>query len=165
MALWTRESLARLVICDRRKLDCPANGGSVAFMTVGGRAELSWRMLADADLPAVTDLARECLSADGGQPFAASAGYLSECYLGGAQTRAGFSNTRLVCVSSIRAAEAVVTTGMVHPAWRRRGIGDYGFDWARDRAGGRGRMSCSLLRGQSCRRRTLASRQRRQSGC
>ncbi len=28
-----------------------------------------------------------------------------------------------------------VTTGLVHPAWRRRGIGGYAFDWAADRAG------------------------------
>ncbi len=32
---------------------------------------LSWRLLGAPDLPAVTGLARACLSADGGQPFAA----------------------------------------------------------------------------------------------
>ena len=32
---------------------------------------MSWRALGQADLPAVTGLARLCLSADGGQPFAA----------------------------------------------------------------------------------------------
>lgn len=95
-------------------------------------------MLADTDLPAVTELARECLSVDGGQPFAASVGYLSECYLGGAYTHAGFSGARLVCVSSVRSGEGKTTTGLLHPAWRRRGIGSSAFDWARDRAGGTG---------------------------
>ena len=34
---------------------------------------------------------------------------------------------------------AAVTTGLLHPAWRRLGIGGHAFDWARDRAGA-GRM-------------------------
>jgi ribosomal protein S18 acetylase RimI-like enzyme len=106
---------------------------------------LSWRSLGEADLPALVELARMCLAADGGQPFAASAGFLSGCYLSGAQTHAGFSGDRLACVSSLRwrAAAApgdgqgsvAVTSGLVHPAWRRRGVGGYAFDWAADRAG------------------------------
>ena len=106
---------------------------------------LSWRLLGEPDLPAVTDLAGECLSADGGQPFAASPEFLGRCYLSGAETHSGFSGTRLVCVSSLRRASpgprgegqegAAVTTGLVHPAWRRRGLGGYAFDWAGDRAG------------------------------
>jgi mycothiol synthase len=98
----------------------------------GSPSGLSWRALRDRDLPAVTELARECLAADGGQPFAASPGFLSGCYPSGAQTCAGFSDTRLACVSSLRQAAAgpAVTTGLVHPAWRRRGIGGYAFDWA-----------------------------------
>lgn len=95
-------------------------------------------MLAEPDLPAVQGLAGECLSADGGQPFAASAGYLSGCYLGAAQARGGFSGPLLICASSVRAAAQrpgdTITTGLVHPGWRRRGIGGYAFDWARDQA-------------------------------
>jgi mycothiol synthase len=111
---------------------------------VGIEKELLWRMLGEPELPAVQGLARECLSADGGQPFAANLGYLSECYLGRAQTRGGFSGPTLVCISSLRDAAAVqragdaITTGLVHPDWRRRGIGGYAFDWARDRARGAG---------------------------
>lgn len=103
---------------------------------------LSWRPLGEPDLEAVAGLARDCLAADGGQPFAASAGFLSRCYLSGAQTRAGFAGARLVCVSSLRPAplgrgggQQSITTGLVHPAWRRRGIGGHAFDWARDLAG------------------------------
>src|SRR5215471_11310613 len=112
---------------------------------VAGPGALSWRLLGEPDLPAVIELARGCLSTDGGQPFAASPGFLGRCYLSGAETYAGFGGTRLVCVSSLHRAPpgppgggqagVAVTTGLVHPAWRRRGIGGHAFDWARDRAG------------------------------
>lgn len=97
---------------------------------------LSWRALGQPDLPAVTDLARLCLSADGGQPFAADPGFLNVWYASGAATHAGWDGQRLVCVSSLRQqprsgdSHVAVTTGMVHPAWRRRGIGVHAFDWA-----------------------------------
>jgi mycothiol synthase len=105
-------------------------------------------MLAGRDLPAVQVLARECLSVDGGQPFAADVGYLTRCYLGSAQTLGGFSGPALICVSSLRQvagqvavgqrAGDAITTGLVHPDWRRCGSGGHAFDWARERAGGAG---------------------------
>ena len=105
---------------------------------------LAWRPLSEADLPAVIGLARACLSADGGQPFAASPGFLSGCFLSGATTYAGFGSAALICVSSLRGpapgspaaglGQVAVTTGLVHPAWRRLGIGGHAFDWARDLA-------------------------------
>jgi mycothiol synthase len=109
------------------------------------RAVLSWRPLGQLDLTAVMDLARVCLSTDGGQPFAASPGFLSRSYLSGAETYAGWDGARLTCVTSLRwlppgapedsQAAAGVTTGLVHPAWRRLGIGGQAFDWAAGRAG------------------------------
>ena len=106
---------------------------------------LSWRALKQSDMPAVTDLARQCLSADGGQPFAADPGFLARWYQAGAETNAGWDGPRLICVSSVRRsptsgcgqseAATVVTTGLVHPAWRRRGIGAHAFDWAAREAG------------------------------
>jgi mycothiol synthase len=124
------------------------NGG---LSDVGGVRALSWRRLGEPDLPAVTELAGECLSADGGQPFAASPEFLGRCYLSGAETYSGFSGTRLVCVSSLRRAApgapgagqrgVAVTTGLVHPAWRRLGLGGYAFDWAGDRAGPAGLLA------------------------
>jgi mycothiol synthase len=107
------------------------------------RAALSWRALGQPDLAAITDLARLCLSADGGQPFAADPGFLSGWYASGAATHAGWDGQRLVCVSSLRQqprsgdSHVTVTTGMVHPAWRRRGIGGHAFDWAARTAGDR----------------------------
>jgi mycothiol synthase len=103
---------------------------------------LSWRPLGEADLPALTDLAGACLSADGGQPFADSPSFLRGCYLAGARTSAGFDDGSLVCVSSLREPEpgtpGTVTTGLVHPDWRCRGIGGYAFDWAASLAGSGG---------------------------
>jgi mycothiol synthase len=98
---------------------------------------LDWRALDESDLPAVTGLARACLAADGGQPFAADPGFLRGRYLADAQTYAGFDGSALVCVSSLRRTSpdaAPVTTGLVHPAWRRRGIGGHAFGWAAGRA-------------------------------
>ena len=106
---------------------------------------LSWRALSEPDLPAVTELARLCLSADGGQPFAADPAFLSGWYAAGAPTQSGWDGERLVCVSSLRqqphdqagGRHVAITTGMVHPAWRRRGIGGHAFDWAAGAAGDR----------------------------
>lgn len=100
-------------------------------------AALSWWMLGADDLPALTELANACLTADGGQPFANGAGFLRRCYLSGAESHGGFDGAALVCVSSLRRPSPgtfSVTTGLVHPAWRRRGIGGYAFDWAAARA-------------------------------
>ena len=99
---------------------------------------LSWRLLDETDLPSVTELARACLAADGGQPFAAGEDFVRGYYLSGGGTYAAFDGGRLVCVSSLRPPDpgrhgdgvAAVTTGLVHPAWRRRGIGSHAFDWA-----------------------------------
>jgi mycothiol synthase len=106
---------------------------------------LSWRPLGESDLPAVAELAAACLAADGGQPFAASPDFLRQWYLAGAQSYAGFDGTKLIGAASLRQpqrdspggapAGAAVTTGLVHPDWRRRGIGGQAFDWASDRAG------------------------------
>lgn len=112
---------------------------------------LSWRSLGESDLPAVIELARVCVSADGGQPFAASSGFLGRCYLSGTETYAGFDGGGLICVSSLRRTSpgspdnghggVSVTTGMVHPAWRRHGIGGHAFDWAHERAGPGGMLA------------------------
>lgn len=106
---------------------------------------LSWWSLDESDLPAVTELARACVSADGGQPFAADPAFLRRYCLAGAEARAGFDGARLICVTSLRRPApgspddrhggAAVTTGLLHPAWRRHGIGGHAFDRARDLAG------------------------------
>jgi mycothiol synthase len=104
---------------------------------------LLWRSLGEADLPALAELARECLSADGGQPFAADPGFLRGRYLDGARARSAWPGPHLVCASALRRSgdepgAAAVTTGLVHPQWRRRGLGGTAFDWPPVRPGGPG---------------------------
>jgi mycothiol synthase len=100
----------------------------------------SWRPIGEPDLPALAELARECLSADGGQPFAADPGFLRGRYLDGARARGGWQGPQLVCASAVRPSSdgpdaATITTGLVHPQFRRRGLGGSAFDWAAGRAG------------------------------
>lgn len=112
----------------------------------GPLAALAWRPLVAADLPALAELAGVCLAVDGGQPFAASADFLQQRYLSGAETRAWWDGGDLICVSALRCRQPpaapggdpqapTVTTGLVHPRWRRRGIGGQAFGWAAGRAG------------------------------
>jgi len=98
------------------------------FTSVNDYGVLLWRPIGEPDLPALAGLARECLSADGGQPFAADPGFLRGRYLDGARARGGWQGSRLVCASA-------VTTGLVHPQWRLRGLGGSAFDWAAEQAG------------------------------
>lgn len=103
-------------------------------------AGLSWRSLERPHLPALAQVAAQCLDADGGQPYAADPEFLSARYLAGAMSLAGFDDGRLAAVVSVRRAApgspaaalgaAALTTGLVHPSWRRRGIGGRAFDWA-----------------------------------
>ena len=104
---------------------------------------LAWRPLGEADLPGLAALAASCLEADGGQPFAATPEFLQKSYPQGPRTQLAFDSSRLVCAVSLHGGWLAgpgspgdtVTTGLVHPAWRRRGIGGQAFDWARAEAG------------------------------
>ncbi len=103
---------------------------------------LSWRPLQEPDRSAVTGLAGACLAADGGQPYAADPGFLGGWYFAAAATWSGWDDGRLVCASALRLpggeatgqAATAVTSGLVHPDWRRRGLGGHAFAWAAARA-------------------------------
>jgi ribosomal protein S18 acetylase RimI-like enzyme len=106
---------------------------------VNDQGATSWRSIGEPDLPALAGLARECLSADGGPPFAADPGFLRGRYLDGARARGGWQGPQLVCASAVRPSgdgpdAATVTTGLVHPQFRRRGLGGSAFDWAAGQA-------------------------------
>jgi mycothiol synthase len=109
------------------------------FVT-GPHFRLAWRPLGESDLTAAVKLAAACLAADGGQPFAADAAFVRRRYLDGARARTSLDGDELVCISSVRPSSpgapghvdgvSWVTTGLVHPRWRRRGIGGGALDWA-----------------------------------
>jgi mycothiol synthase len=104
-------------------------------------SQSAWRALRPVDLPALTELARRCVTTDGGQPFAADPAFLSGCYLTSGRAIGFFDGPRLLSASALRfnqprlAGPSTVTCGMVDPAWRRRGIGGQGLDWALGQAG------------------------------
>ncbi len=114
-------------------------------MVRADRGDLSWRPLAERDFTATAALADRCLEADGGQPFAASPDFLRRAYPVGRYSRAGFDGGGLVCVTSLHGGwlaepgtgDADVTTGLLDPSWRRRGVGGSAFDWARAMSGRR----------------------------
>lgn len=99
------------------------------------RPELSWRPLSPSDRSAVTELARICLAADGGQPYAADTAFIDSAYFSEARAHSGWDGSRLVCVSALRLGETATTTGLVQPEMRRRGLGGHAFDWAATAAG------------------------------
>lgn len=147
-----RNSMATLVAA-KADCGCPPADGSWCELpgptdqkgqnAVTSPKALSWHPIDRPSMPAVAELARVCLATDGGQPFAASPDFLRRCYLDSTEAMAGYAGGELVCATSLRrppatlpgASGAAVTTGMVHPAWRRRGIGGHAFDWARSKAG------------------------------
>lgn len=120
----------------------PGRAGSFAGVS-DADGVVSWRSLGEPDLSALAELAGECLAADGGQPWAADPGYLRGRYLDGALARGGWRGAALVCASAVRRGgdgpgRPAVTTGLVHPGWRRRGLGGSALAWAADQAGGLG---------------------------
>jgi mycothiol synthase len=116
---------------------------------MNAESAVSWRPLRPAEFSAVTELAEQCLAADGGQPFAADPDFLHRWYVADAESQAAWADdgARLVCVSSLRwlapsdpagpKAMVPVTTGLMHPEWRRRGLGGLAYDWAAGLAGQR----------------------------
>lgn len=109
-------------------------------------AELSSAELTPADLPDLQCLARACLDRDGGLPMFADEAMLSSRMLrdraiglclpdgcDGIEGPDGLDGTggTLVAAAGISlGGDEAVTTGMVHPAMRRRGIGDRLLRWA-----------------------------------
>jgi len=115
------------------------HGCTGSLTAVNDRGALSWRSIGEPDLPALAELARECLSADGGQPFAADPGFLRGRYLDRAHAWGAWQGPQLVCASAVRPSgdgpdAATITTGLVHPQFRRRGLGGAAFDWAAGQA-------------------------------
>jgi mycothiol synthase len=97
---------------------------------------LTWRDLGGEDLPALTGLAGACLAADGGLPLFAQPPLLRARLL---QTRTlgAWQDGDLVAAAGVGTDRRPATaTGLVHPAWRGRGLGGQLLTWAEEQAGG-----------------------------
>ena len=99
---------------------------------------LTWRRLDGNDLPALVELSRKCLAADGGLPSlfeleAVSGRYFPEEV--GVQLGAFTGDGNLVASATVHLYEGspaarVIITGQVQPDHRRRGVGSYLMDWS-----------------------------------
>lgn len=91
--------------------------------------------LDEADLPELQDLARACLEADGGLPLFAAPG-LMRARLLREHTVAIREDGVLLAAAGLGLANGrAVTSGLVAPAARRRGLGTHLMSWAEDLAG------------------------------
>ncbi len=97
---------------------------------------ITWDSLTEADLPALRDLARACLDADGGLPILTSDGLLRARLLGGDTLAARDDTGALVAAAGVAVRDGAATTsGLVHPAFRGQGIGRRLMAWAAESAG------------------------------
>jgi len=101
---------------------------------------LSWRSLQAADAAAIAALASRCLAADGGHPFGAEKAYIKKHYLPARSTGAFEVDGRLTACAAVRPAHTpeqyrASIVGLVHPDYRRRGIGAYLLGWSIAEAG------------------------------
>lgn len=99
---------------------------------------LVWNPLTDADLPALSHLARRCLEKDGGLPLLTTEPMLRQLFLSG-QSLGGRDETGdLVAAGSVfvDATGHRAATGLVHPSARQQGLGEELVRWALERSGG-----------------------------
>ncbi|WP_420899367.1 GNAT family N-acetyltransferase, partial [Micromonospora chalcea] len=102
---------------------------------VGGTGALVWREVGEDDLPALTGLAQACLATDGGLPLFGRTP-LVRARLLQARTHGAWSGDDLVAAVGVGAGRTPATaTGLVHPAWRGRGLGGALLDWAEKHSG------------------------------
>ncbi|WP_405092149.1 GNAT family N-acetyltransferase [Micromonospora sp. NBC_01392] len=102
---------------------------------VGGTKGLVWREYGEEDLAVLTGLVEACLGVDGGLPLFARTP-LTRARLVQTRTLGAWHDGGLVAAVSVGADRTPVTaTGLVHPAWRGRGIGSRLLDWAGEQAG------------------------------
>lgn len=103
---------------------------------------LAWSPLREADLPALSSLARACLAIDGGLPLLAEAPMLRQFFVSDAGIGGRDETGDLVAVAGvfIDASGRRTATGLVHPSSRNQGHSHALVAWCRERSGG------SLLR-------------------
>ncbi|SCF39020.1 mycothiol synthase [Micromonospora viridifaciens] len=104
-------------------------------MTELGGDALAWKEFGEGHLAELTGLAEACLAADGGLPlFARSA--LLRARLLQTRTLGVWHDGRLVAAVSVgTGGQPATSTGLVHPAWRGRGLGGQLLSWAEEQAG------------------------------
>jgi mycothiol synthase len=96
--------------------------------------ELTWKEFGEEHLAALTELAEACLAVDGGLPLFTTPPLLRARLLQ-ARTLGAWHEGGLVAAVSVGAAGRPATsTGLVHPGWRKRGLGGRLLSWAEEQA-------------------------------
>lgn len=100
---------------------------------------LVWGPLDESDLPSLSRLAASCLRADGGLPLLTEEQTLRGRILSGSSTGARDELGDLVAAAGLTHDPdgGATMLGMVHPSFRRLGLGADLVRWAREQAGGR----------------------------
>ncbi|MER7888646.1 GNAT family N-acetyltransferase [Micromonospora sp. NPDC094482] len=97
---------------------------------------LTWQPYGEEHLPALTGLAQACLAADGGLPLIVQSPLLRARLLQ-ARTLGAWHDGELVAAVGVGTDRRPVSmTGLVHPAWRGRGLGGRLLSWAGEQVGG-----------------------------
>ncbi|WP_307812925.1 GNAT family N-acetyltransferase [Micromonospora coerulea] len=100
----------------------------------GGDA-LTWKEFGEGHLAALTELAEACLAADGGLPLFASRPLLRARLLQDRTLGVWHEGSLVAAVGVGTAGQPATSTGLVHPAWRERGLGSRLLSWADEQAG------------------------------
>lgn len=122
----------------RNDMDSPDE--SLTPPTIPG---LAWRSLEPVDVAAIAALATACLAADGGLPWGATEAYVREHYLPappGASIGAFQVDGPPVACAAVQPAHTpeeyrATIVGLVHPTYRRRGLGTFLLRWSSAQAG------------------------------
>jgi ribosomal protein S18 acetylase RimI-like enzyme len=98
-----------------------------------------WTPLTEADLPALEELARACLRADGGLPLLADEPMLRQLFLEGEAIGGRDETGDLVAAAAVVGSGTgqLSATALVRPSARHQGLGDQVAAWCAERSGGR----------------------------
>ncbi|MFU8854016.1 GNAT family N-acetyltransferase [Micromonospora sp. SL1-18] len=103
----------------------------------GGDA-LTWKEFGEEHLVALTELAAACLAVDGGLPLFARTPLLRARLLQTRTLGVWHDGGLVAAVGVGPVREPATSTGLVHPAWRGRGLGSWLLSWAEEQAGDAG---------------------------
>lgn len=84
----------------------------------------------ESELPALRELARDCLAADGGLPLFATEPLLRARLLAGTAIAGRDEQDRIVAVAGLSGESELTTCGLVHPSRRGEGLGRLLLGWA-----------------------------------
>ncbi|TWH67995.1 acetyltransferase (GNAT) family protein [Micromonospora olivasterospora] len=100
-----------------------------------GAGALTWEKLGEGELGALGELAQACLGADGGLPLFGRTPLVRARLLQGRTLGVWHDGGLVAAVSVGTGRDPATSTGLVHPAWRGRGLGGRLLDWAGEQAG------------------------------